>query len=200
MSDQKDHIEETQASESSRPHLDTKESNVPAPPTTAPKTRKVQPSTRTAQERLQPYIDKAIKRQRYQFYLSKVIKYGINFIIFAQITVGALVTVISVVTPSEGTRIATAVLGAISTFTASVLARAKGTNQPELAETHARELERFIGECQLFAADAADALGPDIDARVIEFVDRFEGVEDRAAEASRGRELQGLPTMGQSAA
>ncbi|KAH7340530.1 hypothetical protein B0J17DRAFT_651707 [Rhizoctonia solani] len=143
---------------------------------------KVQPSTRTAQERLQPYIDKAIRRQRYQFILTKVIKYGINIIIFAQIVVGALVTVISVITPTEGTRIATAVLGAVSTFTASVLARAKGTNQPELAETHARELERFVGECQMFALDAGNTLGPEIDARVMEFVERFEGVEDRAVE------------------
>ncbi|KAF8710821.1 hypothetical protein RHS03_02273, partial [Rhizoctonia solani] len=202
MGDQKDHIEENHVPdpESSRPPLSTKESAAPSPPTTAPKTRKVQPSTRTAQERLQPYIDKAIKRQRYQFYLSKVIKYGINVIIFAQIIVGALITIISVLSPSEGTRITTAVLGAVGTFTASVLARAKGTNQPELAETHARELEKFIGECQLFAADAGDVIGPEIDARVIELVDQFEEVEDRAAEASRGRELQGLPTVGSAAA
>ncbi|CAE6539603.1 unnamed protein product [Rhizoctonia solani] len=180
MSDQENEIEETQ----------------PSVPVENPKrtTPKAQPSTRTAQERLQPYIDKAAKRQRYQFILTKIIKYGINIIIFAQIIVGALVTIISVLSPTQGTRIATAVLGAVGTLTASVLARAKGTNQPELAETHARELERFVGECQLFAADAGNTLGPEIDTRVAEFVGRFEEVEDRAVQASRGRELQGLPT------
>ncbi|KAG8690331.1 hypothetical protein FRC11_012331 [Ceratobasidium sp. 423] len=173
-----------------------------SPQQTVPKRKaaKPQPSTRTAQERLQPYIDQARKRQRYQFILTKIIKYGINIIIFAQILVGALVTIISVLKPTEGTRIATAVLGAVSTFTASVLARAKGTNQPELAESHARELEKFVGECQLFAADAGNTLGPDIDAGVMEFVERFNQVEDRAVEASRGRELQGVPSMGASAA
>ncbi|KAJ1310127.1 hypothetical protein OPQ81_006873 [Rhizoctonia solani] len=186
MSDQKNEIGESPASApAERPN---------------PPTPKAQPSNRTAQERLQPYIDKAIKRQRYQFILTKIIKYGINIIIFSQIVVGALVTIISVLSPTEGTRIATAVLGAVGTFTASVLARAKGTNQPELAETHARELEKFIGECQLFAADAGNTLGPEIDTRVMEFVQRFDEVEDRAVQASRGRELQGLPSIGPSAA
>ncbi|CAE6457309.1 unnamed protein product [Rhizoctonia solani] len=191
MSDQKNEIAESHASAPAETPKQTSDAKTP----------KAQPSTRTAQERLQPYIDKATKRQRYQFILTKVIKYGINIIIFSQIVVGALVTIISVLTPSQGTRIATAVLGAVGTFTASVLARAKGTNQPELAETHARELERFIGECQMFAADAGNTLGPEIDTRVMEFVERFEGVEDRAVEASRGRELQGLSTIvGPSAA
>ncbi|KEP54698.1 putative DNA damage repair protein DRT111 [Rhizoctonia solani 123E] len=156
MSDQKNEVEEN--------HIPVNVSTE-APKRISPKTPKAQPSTRTAQERLQPYIDKAGKRQRYQFILTKVIKYGINIIIFAQIIVGALVTIISVLSPTEGTRIATAVLGAVGTLTASVLARAKGTNQPELAESHARELERFVGECQLFAADAGDTLGPEIDTR-----------------------------------
>ncbi|CAE6469333.1 unnamed protein product [Rhizoctonia solani] len=185
MSDQKNEVEEN--------HIPVNVSTE-APKRISPKTPKAQPSTRTAQERLQPYIDKAGKRQRYQFILTKVIKYGINIIIFAQIIVGALVTIISVLSPTEGTRIATAVLGAVGTLTASVLARAKGTNQPELAESHARELERFVGECQLFAADAGDTLGPEIDTRVLEFVERFDAIEDRAVQASRGRELQGIPT------
>ncbi|CAE6427018.1 unnamed protein product [Rhizoctonia solani] len=173
MSDQKNEIEEN--------HIPV---NVPteAPKQISLKIPKPQPSTRTAQERLQSYIDKAVKRQRYQFILTKVIKYGINIIIFAQIIVGALVTIISVLSPTEGTRIATAVLGAVGTLTASVLARAKGTNQPELAESHARELERFVGECQLFAADAGNTLGPEIDARVMEFVERFDAIEDRAVQ------------------
>ncbi|ELU44458.1 hypothetical protein AG1IA_01514 [Rhizoctonia solani AG-1 IA] len=92
---------------------------------------------RSAQARLQPYIDRAIARQKYQYFLAGCPK----------------------------TRLAIAGLGALGTLTASVLARAKlkGTNQPELAETHARELEKFIGQCQLFVGDVGSAVSPEID-------------------------------------
>ncbi|CAE6496681.1 unnamed protein product [Rhizoctonia solani] len=149
---------------------------------------RVYANNRSARERLQPYIDKAISRQKYQYFLSKFIKWGINFILLLQVTVGALVTIITVLEPNEKTRIATAALGALGTLTASVLARAKGTNQPELAETHARELERFIGQCQLFVGDVGSAVGSDIDVQVMEFVRQFDAIEDKAAQASRGRE------------
>ncbi|CEL52153.1 hypothetical protein RSOLAG1IB_00691 [Rhizoctonia solani AG-1 IB] len=147
-------------------------------------------NNRSAQARLQPYIDRAIARQKYQYFLSKVIKWGINFILLLQVTVGALVTVLAVLEQSEKTRIAIAGLGALGTLTASVLARAKGTNQPELAETHARELEKFIGQCQLFVGDVGSTVGPEIDAQVMEFVRQFDAIEDKAVEAGRGREIQ----------
>ncbi|GAB1517369.1 hypothetical protein RhiTH_000416 [Rhizoctonia solani] len=137
---------------------------------------------RSAQARLQPYIDRAIARQKYQYFLAKLIKWGINFILLLQVTVGALVTILTVLEPSEKTRLAIAGLGALGTLTASVLARAKGTNQPELAETHARELEKFIGQCQLFVGDVGSAVSPEIDAQVLEFVRQFDAIEDKAVE------------------
>lgn len=152
-------------------------------------------SKRTARERLQPYIEKATKRYQYQYRLRQVIKYGINFIIFLQILVGALVTIVSVVEPNQKTRIVTAVLGAVSTFTASVLARAKGTNQPQIAESHARELDKFIGDCQRYIDDMGDdSFGPDVDEKVEEFAQRFEDIEDKAVQADRGQELE-LPKV-----
>ncbi|KAB5589275.1 hypothetical protein CTheo_7292 [Ceratobasidium theobromae] len=152
----------------------------------------VHANNRSARSRLQPYIDKAIARQKYQDRLSKLIKWGINFALLLQVTVGALVTIVSILEPSENTRLITASLGALGTFTAAVLARAKlkGTNQPELAETHARELEKFIGQCQMFVEDVGDALGPEIDAQVMEFARQFDAIEDKAVESDRGRETQ----------
>ncbi|KAJ1310126.1 hypothetical protein OPQ81_006872 [Rhizoctonia solani] len=149
---------------------------------------RVYANDRSARARLQPYIDKAISRQKYQYRLSKLIKWGVNFVLLLQVTVGALVTILTVFEPNEKTRIATAALGALGTLTASVLARAKGTNQPELAETHARELEKFIGQCQLFVGDAGSAVGPEIDVKAMEFVRQFDAIEDKAVQASRGRE------------
>ncbi|KAF8610466.1 hypothetical protein BDV93DRAFT_601470 [Ceratobasidium sp. AG-I] len=155
---------------------------------------RVQANNRSAQVRLQPYIDKAIKQQKYQYRLSKVVKYGINFILMLQIAVGALVTIVSVLAPSERTRIVTAVLGALGSLTAAVLARAKGTNQPERAETHSRDMEKFISRCQLFVGDVGTAIGPDIDAQVLEFVNEFDAIEDKAVQSSRGRETATGPT------
>ncbi|CAE6472028.1 unnamed protein product [Rhizoctonia solani] len=136
---------------------------------------------RSAQARLQPYIDRAIARQNKahqvgnQFH-SSAPSYGGSFGNYSY---------------SSGTkrkagcpktRLAIAGLGALGTLTASVLARAKGTNQPELAETHARELEKFIGQCQLFVGDVGSAVGPEIDAQVLEFVRQFDAIEDKAVE------------------
>ncbi|KAH7340531.1 hypothetical protein B0J17DRAFT_651710 [Rhizoctonia solani] len=149
---------------------------------------RVYANDRSARERLQPYIDRAIARQKYRYRLSKLIKWGINFILLLQVTVGALVTTLTVLEPNEKTRIAIAALGALGTLTASILARAKGTNQPELAETHARELEKFIGQCQLFVGDVGSAVGPEIDTQVMEFVHQFDAIEDKAVQRFRGRE------------
>ncbi|KAG8745949.1 hypothetical protein FRC12_014409 [Ceratobasidium sp. 428] len=102
----------------------------------------------------------------------------------------AAITIVAVLEQSEQTRLATAGLGSLGTITAAILARAKGTNQPELAETHSRDLERFIGQCELFVDDVGSATGPDIDSQVMEFVRQFDAIEDKAAQASRGRETQ----------
>ncbi|KAG8682037.1 hypothetical protein FRC09_017057, partial [Ceratobasidium sp. 395] len=108
---------------------------------------------------------------------------SINFIILLQVTVGAAITIVAVLEQSEQTRLATAGLGSLGTITAAILARAKlkGTNQPELAETHSRDLERFIGQCELFVDDVGSATGPDIDSQVMEFVRQFDAIEDKAA-------------------
>ncbi|KAG9101432.1 hypothetical protein FS749_006935 [Ceratobasidium sp. UAMH 11750] len=147
-------------------------------------------SDRSARARLQPYLDKAIAQQKYQYRLSKFIKYGINFILLLQVSVGAAITVVTVLDQTEQTRLTIAGLGSLGTMTAAVLARAKGTNQPELAETHSRDLERIIGQCELFVGDVGSATGPEIDAQVMEFVRQFDAIEDKAVQASRGRETQ----------
>ncbi|KAG9103521.1 hypothetical protein FRC06_010203 [Ceratobasidium sp. 370] len=134
----------------------------------APPTQwRAQTSDRSARVRLQPYLNKAIAQQKYQYRLGKFIKYGINFILLLQVSVGAAITVVTVLDQTEQTRLTIAGLGSLGTMTAAILARAKlkGTNQPELAETHSRDLERLIGQCELFIGDVGSATGPEIDAQ-----------------------------------
>ncbi|KAF8682939.1 hypothetical protein RHS04_02625 [Rhizoctonia solani] len=145
---------------------------------------------RSAQARLQPYIDRAIARQKYQYFLAKLIKWGVNQFHSSAPSYGGSFGNYSYSSGTKRkagcpkTRLAIAGLGALGTLTASVLARAKlkGTNQPELAETHARELEKFIGQCQLFVGDVGSAVSPEIDAQVLEFVRQFDAIEDKAVE------------------
>ncbi|CAE6472037.1 unnamed protein product [Rhizoctonia solani] len=140
---------------------------------------------RTAEERLRPYIDRAKSNYKWQFFLGKAMAWGTNILIILQVGVGAMVTVCTVQKQTEMSRMQIASLGAIGTFTASILARAKllkGTNQPERTDVHTRELEKFILECEMFVEDVGTTSGPEIDAQVARFVRQFDAIEDRAIE------------------
>ncbi|ELU44457.1 hypothetical protein AG1IA_01513 [Rhizoctonia solani AG-1 IA] len=113
---------------------------------------------------------------------------GTNILIILQVGVGAMVTVCTVQKQTEMSRMQIASLGAIGTFTASILARAKllkGTNQPERTDVHTRELEKFILECEMFVEDVGTTSGPEIDAQVARFVRQFDAIEDRAIDQGR---------------
>ncbi len=47
----------------------------------------------------------------------------------------------------------TAVLGGLSTIVAAYLARARGSNEPELSISRVKDLEQFIRECEAFKID-----------------------------------------------
>jgi hypothetical protein len=68
----------------------------------------------------------------------------------------------------------TAVLGGFSTIVASYLARARGSNEPELSITRVKDLEQFIRECEAFKLDHGHATGDKFDKDLEKFRGRFE--------------------------
>ena len=65
-------------------------------------------------------------------------------------------------------------LGGLSTIVASYLARARGSNEPELSITRVKDLEQFIRECQAFQMDFGHQTGSDHDGTVLKLRSRFE--------------------------
>ena len=65
-------------------------------------------------------------------------------------------------------------LGGFSTLVASFLARARGSNEPELSITRVKDLEQFIRECQAFKMDFGHITGDKYDKELIGFRNRFE--------------------------
>lgn len=64
--------------------------------------------------------------------------------------------------------------GGLSTLTASYLARARGSNEPELSTIRVKDLDQFIRECEAFSLDSGHLDGHEYDDRVIGFRNRFE--------------------------
>ena len=64
----------------------------------------------------------------------------------------------------------TAILGGFSTVVASYLARARGSNEPELSITRVKDLDQYLREVNAFILDHEDATG---DKKLDEEVERF---------------------------
>ena len=64
--------------------------------------------------------------------------------------------------------------GAIATLVASYLARARGSNEPELSITRTKDLEQFIRECRSFQLDYGHFPGRELDPELIRLRRRFE--------------------------
>lgn len=65
-------------------------------------------------------------------------------------------------------------LGGLATIVASYLARARGSNEPELSITRVKDLEQFIRECEAFKMDYGHILGDKYDTRLDTLRRRFE--------------------------
>ena len=57
---------------------------------------------------------------------------------------------------------------------ASYLARARGSNEPELSITRCKDLDQFIRECEAFQMDHGHMIGHDFDNDIIGFRRKFE--------------------------
>ncbi|KAK7460569.1 hypothetical protein VKT23_009290 [Stygiomarasmius scandens] len=129
---------------------------------------------KTVSERLQPTVDTAeAERSKYEL-KAKMTGYALNVAIGLQVLLGALTTGLSAVTTGRQTSITTSILGGLSTLVASYLARARGSNEPELSITRVKDLEHFIRECKAFQMDVGHLTGSDHDAKLHSLRDRFE--------------------------
>ena len=81
------------------------------------------------------------------------------------------------VAPFEiGYSILTYHVGALATLVASYLARARGSNEPELSITRVKDLEQFIRECKNFEMDHGDDMTSKYDHEIENFRARFESL------------------------
>jgi len=69
---------------------------------------------------------------------------------------------------------ATTAVGALSTLIASYLARARGSNEPELSIARTKDLEQFIRECRTFQMDHGHIIGNELDQDLVRFRSRYE--------------------------
>ncbi|KAL5483156.1 hypothetical protein ACEPAI_8385 [Sanghuangporus weigelae] len=108
---------------------------------------------RTVQERLQPTINHAMEEEVKYARKARISGYALNIAIGLQVFLSALITALSAVTTGRRTQIMTSVLGGMGTIVASYLARARGSNEPELSIARTKDLQRFIRTCDAFVQD-----------------------------------------------
>ncbi|KAF8072263.1 hypothetical protein FPV67DRAFT_1667688 [Lyophyllum atratum] len=130
---------------------------------------------RTVGERLEPTLARAvIERDKYAL-KAKMTGYALNAAIGAQVLLGSLTTGLSAAaTTGRQAAVATTILGGLATVVASYLARARGSNEPELSITRTKDLEQFIRECQAFQLDNGHIASGEHDEQLHRFRSRFE--------------------------
>lgn len=73
-----------------------------------------------------------------------------------------------------GLTVIVSLIGGLSTLVASYLARARGSNEPELSITRVKDLEHFIRECDAFQMDYGHVMTNEHDEQLFRFRSNFE--------------------------
>ncbi|KAG5645099.1 hypothetical protein DXG03_006913 [Asterophora parasitica] len=130
---------------------------------------------RSVGDRLEPTLARAhLERAKYEA-KARMTGYALNAAIGLQVLLGTLTTGLSVAfTDAKKASVVTTVLGGLSTLVASYLARARGSNEPELSITRVKDLEQFIRECQAFQMDQGHVTTGEHDDQLQSFRTRFE--------------------------
>ncbi|KAJ7084183.1 hypothetical protein C8R43DRAFT_909365, partial [Mycena crocata] len=129
---------------------------------------------KTLEERLSPTIETAkMERERFAF-KAKILGYALNFAIGLQVLLGSLTTGLSAVTSGRQTSIMTCILGGMATIVASYLARARGSNEPELSITRCKDLDQYIRECEIFMCDFGHVTTDEHNEKLNSLRERFE--------------------------
>ncbi|KAF8063224.1 hypothetical protein FPV67DRAFT_1505642 [Lyophyllum atratum] len=133
------------------------------------------PPKRTFGERLAPTLATAnVERNKYAM-KAKMTGYTLNAAIGAQVLLGSLTTGLSATAiTGRQAAVATTVLGGLLTLVASYLARARGSNEPELSITRVKDLEHFIRECEAFQLDNGHVATGEHDKQLFRFRSQFE--------------------------
>ncbi|KAF9444684.1 hypothetical protein P691DRAFT_806971 [Macrolepiota fuliginosa MF-IS2] len=130
---------------------------------------------KTVGERIQPTLDIAISERDKYAVKAKATAWALNSAIGLQVVLGSLTTGLSAVaTTGKQTAITTTILGGLSTVVASYLARARGSNEPELSITRVKDLEQFIREAEAFQLDHGHIDTNEWDKELEQFRRRFE--------------------------
>jgi len=135
------------------------------------------PHALTVGERLAPTLAEAIAEKDKYAKKAQLTSYALNAAIGLQVLLGSLTTGLSAVAATGGGKSAavqTTILGGLSTMVASYLARARGSNEPELSITRVKDLEQFIRECNAFKMDHGHVVGSEFDEVLISKRRRFE--------------------------
>ncbi|KAG1753512.1 uncharacterized protein EDB91DRAFT_1242500 [Suillus paluster] len=117
------------------------------------------PHRRTIGERLDPTIVNAVKEKAQYTIKAKWTSYALNIAIGVQVLLGALTTGVAAALSGKQVSIATTILGGAATLVASYLARARGSNEPELSITRVKDLDQFLRDCLSFKMDHGHEYG-----------------------------------------
>jgi len=130
----------------------------------------------TVGERLQPTLDTAIIEKDKCAAKARWSGIALNAAIGLQVLFGSLTTGLSALSVAGGPSAAkaTTAVGALSTLIASYLARARGSNEPELSIARTKDLEQFIRECRTFQMDHGHMIGDGHDKDLVRFRGRYE--------------------------
>jgi len=121
---------------------------------------------KTVADRLQPTIENAKIEEARNAKKAQATGYALNIAIGLQVVISALITGLSAVTTGRHTSIMTSILGGLGTIVASYLARARGSNEPELSNARMKDLQKFIRECDAFVQDHGFSHGGEFDLRI----------------------------------
>ncbi|KAH7923221.1 hypothetical protein BV22DRAFT_601430 [Leucogyrophana mollusca] len=153
------------ARNTSGPYNDHRMSQMAVPPPARGRDGYPRPPSRRATVISQPpidYIVPAVEEKPLRIperTIAMMTGYALNVAIGLQVLLGALTTGLSAATTGRQTSIMTAILGGMATLVASYLARARGSNEPELSITRVKDLDQFLRDCRAFEMDHGPQYG-----------------------------------------
>jgi hypothetical protein len=141
----------------------------------------------TISSRIRTTIENAESEREKYAAKAKISGLALNVAIGLQVLLGSLTTGLSGVAISSGRSIAvsTTILGAFATLVASYLARARGSNEPELSIARVKDLDQFLRECKNFEGDHGAYTGHDYDKQLDYYRSRFENLLGNGNEERR---------------
>ncbi|KAF8181507.1 hypothetical protein BJ912DRAFT_610313 [Pholiota molesta] len=129
----------------------------------------------SVKNRLSKTIESATSERDKYAARARLTGWALNIAIGLQVLLGSLTTGLSAVaTEGKNAAVSTTILGALATLVASYLARARGSNEPELSITRVKDLDHFLRDCNNFSDDHGDYVGHDHDDQLEKFRQRFE--------------------------